>query len=188
VDSGPSAADGIAALTTDDGKHWSPGAFPRGFNVSLGLSCADALDCSVIGGIESSTSPILAPRLASTTNGGESWALDPIPTDVPGPTFVGLSCPSAEECWASGSESVSQQIGNTTDGDSSMLLGTTDGGATWSKVTFSVPQNAPTYEGQSFQSIGLISCATEHVCVAVGSTAQGSRSAPVYTLVVPQSG
>jgi photosystem II stability/assembly factor-like uncharacterized protein len=183
--SGSTGDPGIAALTTDDGARWSAGAFPTGFDFPTQLSCADALDCSVIGAIGTSGAPTLAPNLASTTNGGESWALDPIPADVPGPTFTGLSCPSPKECWASGSESVSQQIGNTTDGGSSMFLGTTDRGATWSKVTFSVPQDAPNHDGQSFRSIGLISCATANVCVALGAAAQGSPRAPVYSLVVP---
>ena len=184
--SGPRRYASVDALTTDDGKRWSAGVFPAGFAPDQ-LSCANALDCSVTGAINSSGSVGSVPKLASTTNGGKSWAFDPIPTDVPAPVFIGLSCPSPKECWASGQESVSQQIGNTTDGDSSLLLGTTDGGATWSKVTFSVPQGAPNYDGQSFQSIGLISCATANACVALGATAQGSPSAPVYSLVVPQS-
>jgi photosystem II stability/assembly factor-like uncharacterized protein len=177
----------VDAMTTDDGAHWSAGVFPAGFDPEQ-LSCANALDCSVIGAINPSGSPVSVPKLASTTNGGKSWAFDPIPTDVPGPNFIGLSCPGPKECWVSGGEAVSQQIGNTTDGDSSMILGTTDGGATWSRVTFSVPHGAPNYDGQSFQSIGLISCATANVCVALGATAQGSPSAPAYSLVVPRSG
>lgn len=186
--SGRSGSVGIAELTSDDGAQWSVGAFPARFDVPVALSCANALDCSVIGGIATSSSPGLTPNLASTTNGGKNWALDPIPADVPGATFAGLSCPSPEVCWASGSESVSQQIGDITNGGSSMMLGTTDGGATWSKVTFSVPQSAPNYDGQSFQSIGMISCATANVCVALGLVAQGSPSTPVYSLFVPQSG
>ena len=186
--SGSRGDPGVAALTTDDGKHWSAGVFPAGFDVPTQLSCPSTLNCSVIGSFGSSHSVTLVGALASTTNGGKSWALDPIPTDVPGPSFTCLSCPSPEECWASGSESVSQQIGSVGDGDSSMILGTTDGGATWSKVTFSVPQSAPNYDGQSFQSVGQISCARANVCVALGVAAQGSPSAPVYSLVVPQSG
>ena len=177
----------VDTLTADDGAHWSAGSFPGGFDPEL-LSCANALDCSVTGEVNPSSSPDSVPKLASTTNGGKSWSFDPIPTDVPGPIFIGLSCPSPKECWVSGSESVSQQIGSTADGSSSLILGTTDGGATWSRVTFSAPQGAPNYDGQSFQSIGLISCAAANVCVALGATARGSASAPVYSLLVPQSG
>jgi photosystem II stability/assembly factor-like uncharacterized protein len=183
----PRGYGSVDVLTTDDGKRWSAGVLPAGFGPEQ-LSCANALDCSVVGEVNQSGSGDSVSKLASTTNGGKSWAFDPIPTDVPGPFFIGLSCPSPKECWVSGQESVSQQIGSTTDGDSSMILGTTDGGATWSKVTFSVPQGAPNYDGQSFQSIGAISCATADVCVASGATAQGSPSAPVYSLVVPQPG
>ena len=63
-----------------------------------------------------------------------------------------------------------------------MLLGTTDGGSSWSKVTFSVPDGAPNYDGQSYLSIGFITCPTSNVCVANGSTAQGSPTAPIYSL------
>lgn len=69
-----------------------------------------------------------------------------------------------------------------------MLLGTTNGGTTWSKVTFSVPEGAPNYDGQSYLSMGLISCATANVCAALGAAAQGSPTTPVYSLVIPPSG
>ena len=68
-----------------------------------------------------------------------------------------------------------------------MLLGTTDGGATWSKVTFSVPTNAPNYDGQSYLSIGSIDCPSAGVCAANGVAAQSSPSAPFYSLIAPSS-
>ncbi len=126
--------------------------------------------------------------IATTADGGLTWTPDQLPSDVPWPQFSGLACPTDDECWASGSEAVPQQVGNTSDADSSMLLGTIDGGQTWSKVTFSVPSNAPNYEGQSYQNVGLISCATAEVCAALGGAAQGSPTAPVYSLTIPNSG
>jgi photosystem II stability/assembly factor-like uncharacterized protein len=83
---------------------------------------------------------------------------------------------------------VFQQIGNTSDGGSSMLLGTNNAGRTWSRVTFTVPSTAPNYDEQSYLTIGSISCATADVCAAVGAAAQGSPTAPVYSLVVPTGG
>jgi photosystem II stability/assembly factor-like uncharacterized protein len=126
--------------------------------------------------------------IASTSNGGLTWTPDPLPADVPQPFLSGLSCPTDNECWAAGSDAVPQKIGTGTDGGSSVLLGTTDGGSRWSRVTFSVPSDAPNYDGQSYLSIGLISCPSAEVCVALGATAQSSPSAPVYSLVVPGSG
>lgn len=83
------------------------------------------------------------------------------------------------------SEAVPQQIGNTFNGGSSMVLGTTDGGSTWSKVTFSVPTSAPNYERQSYLSIKSIDCPAAGVCVALGIGAQNSPSIPTYSLTVP---
>ena len=125
--------------------------------------------------------------IASSSNGGLTWTPDRLPVDVPQPQLFGLSCPTDNECWAAGSDAVPQQIGNVYNGGSSVLLGTTDGGTTWSKVTFSVPTDAPNDEGQSYLSIGLIACPSANVCVALGATAQGSPNAPVYSLVVPGS-
>jgi hypothetical protein len=125
--------------------------------------------------------------IASTDDGGLSWIPDPLPADVPQPQFSDLSCTTDTQCWASGSDAVPQQIGHTFDGGSSMLLGTTDGGATWSKVTFSVPTNAPNYDGQSYLSIGSIDCPSAGVCAANGVAAQSSPSAPFYSLIAPSS-
>jgi hypothetical protein len=124
--------------------------------------------------------------IASTNDGGLSWTPDPMPADVPKPQFSDLSCTTDTQCWAAGSDAVPQQFGNTFDGGSSMLLGTTDGGATWSRVAFSVPNNAPNYDGQSYLSIGPIDCPSAGVCVAHGVAAQSSPSAPIYSLVVPK--
>ena len=123
--------------------------------------------------------------IASTTDGGLSWTPNPLPANVPQPQFSGLSCPTTNECWATGSEAVPQQIGNTFNGGSSMVLGTTNGGSTWSRVTFSVPMDAPNYDGQSYLSIGAIDCPSAGVCVALGAGAQSSPSVPTYSLAVP---
>jgi len=126
--------------------------------------------------------------IASTTDGGLSWMPDPLPSDVPQPQLSDLSCPTDTQCWAAGSEAVPQQIGHTFDGGSSMLLGSTDGGSTWSRVTFSVPSDAPNYDSQSYLDIGSIACPSAGVCVAHGSAAQSSPSAPIYSLMVPRLG
>ena len=120
--------------------------------------------------------------ISSTVNGGRSWTPDPLPIDAPQPMFSGVSCPTDKECWATGSDAVPQQVGNVHNGGSSMLLGTTDGGSTWSSVTFSTPAGAPDYDGQSYLSLGFITCPTSDVCVADGAAAQGSPSAPIYSL------
>jgi photosystem II stability/assembly factor-like uncharacterized protein len=127
----------------------------------------------------------LVSDIASTTDGGLSWVPDQLPDDVPQPQLGGISCPTDKECWATGSDAVPQQVGTSDNGGSSVVLGTTDGGSMWSRVTFSVPAAAPNYFGQSYLSIGWIDCASADVCVALGVGAQSAPSVPTYSLTVP---
>ncbi len=124
--------------------------------------------------------------VASSSNGGLSWTPQVLPADVPGPQLDALACPTATECWAGGQEEVAQRTpGGGVDMGSAVLVGTTDGGSTWSKVVFSVPATAPNPAGQSYQTIGSVSCPDADVCLARGVVVQGSPYAPVYSLVVP---
>jgi hypothetical protein len=121
--------------------------------------------------------------VASTSDGGLTWTPDPLPADVPDPQLSGISCASATECWAAGSESVVEKVGNATNGGSPILLGTIDGGASWSKVVFTVPTGAPNAYGQSYLSIGQVVCPLTNACIATGAAAQSSPTAPVYGFV-----
>lgn len=172
---------GVVAVTSDGGSTWQLGSLPAGFGVSYlsQLSCSDAQHCSLVGNIASATDN----GIATTTNGGMTWTIEPLPASVPLPTFTGLSCPSDTECWAAGSDAVPQKIGNVMNEGSSVLLGTTDGGASWSPVSFTVPTGSPNYLGQEYLGIGPISCPSSNVCMALGAGAQSSPSVPVYSLV-----
>lgn len=121
--------------------------------------------------------------VAATTNGGRTWTPELLPADVPKPAIFGLSCPTASECWIVGQELVSQQVGKSSDSESSVLLGTTNGGATWSKVTFNVPATAPNPTGQSYLAIGAVTCPTASSCLATGAAAAGASVSPVYRFV-----
>jgi hypothetical protein len=68
-----------------------------------------------------------------------------------------------------------------------MVLGTTNGGLTWSRVTFRVPGTAPNFYGQSYLSIGSIDCPSAAVCVVLGVGAQCSPYIPTYSFTVPPS-
>jgi len=126
--------------------------------------------------------------VASTTDGGIAWSPDSLPGSIPQPFFTGISCPAANECWASGSGAIPQKVGNSSNGGSSMLLGTTNGGRSWSPVSFSVPAGAPNFDGQSYLSLGFITCPASGACFANGATAQGSPTAPFYTLTQSSRG
>jgi hypothetical protein len=113
-----------------------------------------------------------------TTDGGVTWQLRPLPTDVPLPQLDLLSCATATVCWLGGQEAVPATIGNVQNGGSPVLLGTTDRGSTWKQITFVVPPGAPNYDSQSFLSMGPISRPSPDACVALGSAAQGHRAPP----------
>jgi hypothetical protein len=125
----------------------------------------------------------LVSDIAATADGGLTWTPEALPANVPDPQLSGVSCASATECWAAGSEAVVQNVGGGTNGSSSVLLGTTNGGAAWSKVVFTVPTGAPDAYGQSYLSIGDVDCPAQGVCIALGVVAQSSPTAPVYSLV-----
>jgi hypothetical protein len=125
--------------------------------------------------------------IASTSNGGRTWTPEQLPSDVPQPQLSGISCPSVNECWVSGSAAISQRVGSGYDGGSSVLIGTTDSGSSWSKVIFSVPNGSPNFDGQSFLSAAFISCPSINDCAANGTGAQGAPNAPIYTLRVPSN-
>ena len=136
---------------------------------------------------ESGPHATLVNDIASTTDGGLSWSPDRLPANVPAPMLSNLSCPTGNQCWVAGSESISQQIGKTLFGGSSVVLGTTNGGSSWSKITFSVPKHIRTYNGKVGEGLGSIDCPSEGVCVALGVGTQSAPSVPAYSLIVPGS-
>jgi photosystem II stability/assembly factor-like uncharacterized protein len=175
---------GFVLSTDDGGSHWRTGSAPEAcsFGGQSEVSCSTATDCMAIGltSIANQTG-LLESAIAVTKDGGISWTSRTLPSEVPDPQLGAISCPSATTCWLSGSEAVPIVIGNVHDGGSAVILGTHDGGARWQKVTFSVPPGAPNYYGQSYLSMGPISCPTADACVAIGAVAQGSKTTPIYS-------
>jgi hypothetical protein len=129
----------------------------------------------------------LVSDIMSTTDGGNTWTPEQLPASVPGPDLLGLSCPTDNDCWASGSDQNVQQVPGGSNNTESVLLGTTNGGATWSTVTFSVPAGTPSFQSAFGDGIGRISCPTVNVCMASGVGMADSVSLPFYRLVIPSS-
>jgi hypothetical protein len=170
-------------LTANGGATWKTGVLPKGFAGGEAVSCADAAHCLIAGLVQFANNTEDESPVISTSNGGLTWTLDSLPSDVRGPLLSGISCPSTTECWAAGSEELSDSVGAVTDTDSSVLLGTTNDGATWSKVTFTEPTGAPNAYGASYLLIGQVACPATNACIALGTTAQSSPTAPAYRFV-----
>jgi hypothetical protein len=200
------AATGFVLRSDDGGQSWTTGSLPQNFGFApplTAVSCADASNCMAIGDTSianpmrcQGTPPEVTPppgynscstalttlvsTVVTSADGGATWQLRPLPPDIPNPQLFSLSCASATVCWASGQEAVPQVIGNVHDDGSPVMLGTTDGGVSWSKATFAIPADAPNYLGQSYLGIGEITCPTTSACLAIGGAAQSAPSTPIY--------
>ena|ERR1019366_4983621 len=89
--------------------------------------------------------------------------------------------------WASGYDETVQRVPGGSDDTESVLLGTTDGGSTWSTVTFNVPPGTPSFQSAFGDGIGSISCPTANVCAANGVGMADAASLPFYRLEIPNS-
>lgn len=118
--------------------------------------------------------------------GGATWRRLDLPPHTPSPALFALSCPTARDCWIAGSEAIPQTIPGggsqpASNGGSAMILGTTDGGITWTKATFAAGRLSPGQQADSLMAVGEIACPATDSCVAIGAADQGSAHTPVYT-------
>ena len=200
------SATGFVLRSSNGGQSWTAGSLPQNFGfapVLSAVSCADSSDCMAIG-VTSTSNPercqgtppnvnpppgynscstaanALISAVVTSSDGGATWQSRSLPADIPIPQLYSLSCASATVCWASGQEAVPQVIGNVHDDGSPVMVGTTDGGMSWSKATFAIPADAPNYLGQAYLGIGDISCPTTSACLALGGGAQSAPSTPIY--------
>jgi photosystem II stability/assembly factor-like uncharacterized protein len=194
---------GFVLSTNDGGTNWHDGVLPPsfGFGYLSTLSCADLAHCMASGLVIApnpyqcgvASEPIGASGsgcssgateevtgIVTTADGGTTWQLQSLPSDVPLPQLFAVSCSGASTCWVAGEEAVPQ--GN--NGGSAVVLGTTDGGSSWAKVTFTVPPGAPNDAGSdAYMAVGSISCPSTLGCLALGVSDQGSKTTPIYSNV-----
>lgn len=201
---------GVALWTDDAGLRWEHGSLPAGVGFSgiSALACRKPAYCMAVGTVAipnpsrcttalqasnpatvtpptafSCTSEVTAwvSTMLTTEDGGATWQEKPLPSSVPQPHLDDVACPGPMTCWAGGTEAAPR--GKTL--GSSVLLGTADGGATWTAATVAVPQGAPNDQGgDAYLAVGSISCPSAAVCVALGVVDQGTKFAPVYRMDV----
>jgi hypothetical protein len=178
----PVARGGFVDVTADGGATWAPGQLPAGFGLGVfpQLTCPDAGHCFLTG----STNQNVNNAFAATADGGRSWRQLRLPRDIPQPDLSDVACPTDVTCYAAGSDAIEQRFANgSVNGGSALMLATSNGGASWSRVSFAVPAKVPAgWDTDAYMDIGIIQCPRAGTCVALGTTDQGSRSTPVYTL------
>lgn len=198
---GPPENQGVVLVTDDGGTTWRPGTMPAHVGASWPsqVTCTDARHCAMLGyvigpgpqggsmsvsanGQITETVPDQYSVVGFSADGGLTWTVRRLPASIPGPSLDALACPTASLCYAAGGAAIPQQIGNTSNGGSAVVVVTRDGGRTWQKVSFAVPAQVPSgMQGDSFMDIGQIQCPRADACVAIGVSDQGSTSTPIYT-------
>ncbi len=202
------APGGIALWTDDGGRRWHRGTLPAGVGIGApsGLACSGPVRCMAVatvaahdpspctaGGQHGTTGTVPAPTALScaaaattsvsttltTADGGATWRLAPLPVSLPQPHLDAVACAGPLTCWAAGTAAASA---SGTPG-SSVMVGTTNGGATWAVASVTVPGTAPGVRGDDTSTaVGSISCPSASVCVALGAVDQGAAIAPVYRM------
>ena len=133
---------------------------PQGTGELGAVSCATVRRCWAVGVAGPNPAPPTgATVIAATTNGGRSWKAQPVAGGST-PQLSAVSCPTATECLAVGSNGASLP-------GSGVVVSTTDAGATWSAA--STPQNA--------LMVSSVTCASAEDCTAVVSDGTATWSA-----------
>ena len=150
-------ADGLAQVitTTDAGATWTLSTDPTLMGVQdiFSLSCLPGPDGLPVCNAAADALEAAGPVEITSTDGGATWS-GMETYDVTG-WLSSVSCPDTQHCWATGG------------GTSVALVGTINGGATWSEQT-----------AETTNENGGVSCASVNFCVtttdnAVWSTTDG---------------
>ena len=197
--------DPIAEVTLDGGASWRRPALPATLNLipyPEQVTCVDASHCRMLGftgdlrrylnvtlqedGPQVQQIQDAYAVVAFSDDGGMTWRASAFPKAIPFPQMYYLACPTATTCYAAGSALIPQRIGNQVgvgwNDDSPVVAVTHDAGRSWQRITFQVPTGVPSSMlAESFIAIGTIQCPQADVCVALGVSAQGTTSTPVYT-------
>ena len=138
-----------------NGTTWSvvKSPSPDGFESMLpGVSCGSATNCIAVGSFQP---PTFGPKHLFTEQwNGTSWSLTAPPSDVSQSALSSVSCVSATNCFAVGTDS---------SGYTEQTLIEHWNGTTWSVMA------SPNASGTKASSLVSISCSSATNCLAVGS-------------------
>jgi hypothetical protein len=171
---GGSNQEDNAIIDLWNGSSWAPVASPSvsgGNGTGLfSVSCVTSSDCWAVGAVPNPQGGSNGP-LAENWN-GSSWRIVSMP-DEPGSTGAilhGVTCPSADDCWA---------VGSTTDDSGNPVKTVMEhwNGTSWALVT--VPST-----GQTYDQLNAVTCATASECFAVGSAGPNQQD-PNFLPVTP---
>ena len=151
--------------TGDGGQKWTLDPSPEGisgFSGLSGVSCPTTSICYAAGFqvVAPKGAPEILHVLAATTDAGHTWKIQQLPTGM-GYLF-GVSCPSALDCWATGTNA---EV-------SGVVYTTADGGQHWTAPA--LPTGTVSLNG--------VSCPSSGSCWSVGTATDG---APLVIATVP---
>jgi hypothetical protein len=134
--------------TTDGGDTWTLSTDPtlQGVQDIFGLSCVPTDGGPPVCNVAGAALEAEGPLEITSTDGGSTWS--GIETYDNTGWFQSISCPDAQHCWAAGG------------GTTVSLLGTADGGASWSEQT-----------ADTTNEEGSVSCASVSFCVSTADNA-----------------
>ncbi len=139
-------------------------SFPVSQAVLGDVACPSPTECIAVGNVGGG-SGFNGAVIEGTTDGGATWTTQSVPSSVASASTTGLqsiACPSPSDCYAGGSSS---SLGD-------FILGTTNGGATWSV------QDTP----NGYGGMPAVSCPSTNDCYALAdSGAAGFPSLLVAT-------
>lgn len=147
---------GNFVYTTDGGSSWSPSSMSSGagsFGPFSSLSCQSGGSCLTASFDFSDSSPVLN----SSDDGGATWTATTA-TGLPQGVVMGLSCPSAGVCWATGVTTTTAMTSAVSLDNSGFAAVTTDGGSTWQDAQLP----------SSVAAIVAVSCPSASSCFALG--------------------
>ncbi|HEX4127441.1 MAG TPA: hypothetical protein VHX67_07670 [Acidimicrobiales bacterium] len=148
----------LVLRTNDGGASWTSSwpaseSLLQSLNIGQSLSCADALHCK--GEVETRNGATEGLGVVSTADGGVTWQLSPVLSGQSG-EWWGMTCPSAEDCWAVGGTIV----GTISAPGSAFIVATHDGGLSWAQVALP----------SGLSVVQAVSCPTDTECFALGGS------------------